>query len=115
MSIIIILLFLLVIFLLSFGKKSEEIIKKKFQISPGIKWLVIMLWLLLAVVTGAVYADPLYNYLIFGLWFFLFLLGLMLVVGLIDMIIKTSYFKIPGFLIIFVVVCYIIVFFLKER
>lgn len=114
MAILPILLLLLLIFLLVFGKPLNEMLKKHFKISTSVKQIGIALWILLAVLIGFVYVDPLYTYLIFGIWFFAFVLGLTLIVGIIDLIIKTRYFKIPGMLVIFMLICYITVFLLKE-
>lgn len=113
MSVVVMLLVLLVIFLFSFGKELEKIIQQKVQLSASAKRSGIIIWLLLAVVTGVIYVDLLDDYLPYGLLFFLFGMGVTLIVGIVDIVIKTRYFKIPGFLLIFMFVSYIVVFLIK--
>ena len=105
----------IIVFLLAlvfFGKRVQE-----WQIralNGTVVVVICVLAVIAAAVIGAVKADPLYEYFIFGLWAFLFMLGMTVLVGLIDLFNRTRFYKIPCFLTMLIIVAYGIVFLIKE-
>lgn len=106
----VIILFLLA--LVFFGKNIQE--WQDNALNSTATMIICVLAVIAAAVIGAIKADPLYEYFIFGFWAFLFMLGMTILVGLIDLFNKTRFYKIPCFLTILIVVAYGIVFLIKE-
>lgn len=99
-------LLVIIVFFVVFGKKIDKLIKENISPNPGLKWLIIGLAAVVSVVIGAVYEKELNEYMIFGIWFFMFLIGLTLLIGVIDLFLKTSYFKLPAILSVLFILMY---------
>lgn len=90
-----------------FGKPLRQKIDGLTGRYPSIKPLVYIVSVLLAIIIGFVYAHQLVEFMIFGVWLFMFLIALTLFVGVIDVFRKTHYFKYPGILTLLLLVTYL--------
>ncbi|WP_316802463.1 hypothetical protein [Pedobacter nototheniae] len=114
MTFIAILLISLILALVFFGKPADKRFKALPAMNSAVKWTLVIASIVLSIFAGYIFADTLYIYLLFGVWIFVFLIGLTLLVGIIDLIIKTRYFKIPLYLVFLFILTYTTVIIIKE-
>lgn len=99
-------LLVIIVFFVLFGKKIDKQIKEKINPNPELKWLILGVAVVVSVVIGVVFEKDLNDYMIFGVWILMFLIGLTLFIGVIDLFLKTKYFKVPGILTILFIIMY---------
>lgn len=110
-----IILLIIIVLLIVFGKKIDNKVKEKAKQSPGLTWLILGIAAVLAVVLGAVNANQSAEFILFGTWIILFLIGLTVFVGVVDLFLKTSYFKYPGILSLLFLMTYLTVLVLEKK
>lgn len=115
MEILPVILLIIIVLLVVFGKKIDNKVKEKAKQSPGLTWLTFVIAVALAIVFGAVNANQSTEFVLFGTWIILFLIGLTLVIGVVDLFLKTSYFKYPGILSLLLLMTYLTVLVLEKK
>ncbi|MBC8988084.1 hypothetical protein H9X96_20210 [Pedobacter sp. N36a] len=115
MEILPLILLVIIVLMVVFGKKIDNRVKEKARQSPGFIWLVLGIAAVFAIAFGAINANQSAEFVLFGAWFILFLIGLTLFAGVIDLFLKTSYFKYPGILSLLLMITYVTILVLEKK